>query len=194
MLKRVLPPQSTLVRISSRSAKDLQGALSISFPRTASPCLPSRYYSSLSKDEEEEEKKRVSLLSPSQKIGELKELDKEIARLNILRGINTGELYTARGKMKALARDYGLAFTAIWTGTWLFTGILTYGAIEIGGVDAIALIAKIDGWTGYNFSSKIDPTYGKIGVAIVVNELLEPLRLPLVISITKPIVDKFSYQ
>jgi hypothetical protein len=71
-----------------------------------------RFFSVLSKEEEDEEKKRVEGLSKYQKEIELRALDKELARLNTLRGINTGELYTFRGKFKALARDYGVAFMA----------------------------------------------------------------------------------
>lgn len=71
-----------------------------------------RFFSVLSKEEEEQEKKRVEGLSKYQKEIELRALDKELARLNTLRGINTGELYTFRGKFKALARDYGVAFMA----------------------------------------------------------------------------------
>jgi len=47
-----------------------------------------------------------------QKEIELRDLDKELSRLNTLRGINSGELYTFRGKFKALARDYGVGFMA----------------------------------------------------------------------------------
>jgi hypothetical protein len=66
------------------------------------------FSSALSKEEEEWEKLRVSRLSPEEKKMELRELDYNIKRLNTLRGINTGELYTWRGQMKALTRDYGI--------------------------------------------------------------------------------------
>eukprot|EP00551_Chaetoceros_affinis_P009543 CAMPEP_0203672406 /NCGR_PEP_ID=MMETSP0090-20130426/8389_1 /ASSEMBLY_ACC=CAM_ASM_001088 /TAXON_ID=426623 /ORGANISM="Chaetoceros affinis, Strain CCMP159" /LENGTH=152 /DNA_ID=CAMNT_0050537717 /DNA_START=172 /DNA_END=630 /DNA_ORIENTATION=+ len=147
------------------------------------------YYNSLAKDEEEKEQKRITLPSSTmQKIKSLHGINNNSNSNN-----NTGKLHTTQGKtsMKALAQEYGLAFAAIWTGVWCFTGVLTYGAIELGGVDAVALVAKADSFTGYDFSSKIDPTYGKIGVAIVLNELMEPLRFPFTVSITKPIVDAF---
>lgn len=154
--------------------------------------LPIRYYSSLPKEEEEKEKLRVGLLSENQKKMELKELDKKIARLNTLRGINTGELYTFRGRFKALARDYGMAFMAWYWCVWTSTAALTYASIEVGGVDAIALLAKVDTMTGYEISSKVDPTFGTIGLTLAINELLEPLRLPIVVFTTKPIVDRLS--
>lgn len=194
MLQRMLP-SSLLVAASRGSVKNLRGKFVFSeFSSTISPALPIniRHYSSLPKDEEEKEKQRVNLLSENQKSKELKEFDKEISRLNTLRGINTGELYTFRGKFKALARDYGMAFMAWYWIVWTSTAGLTYAAIEVGGVDVIALLARVDVLTGYEISSKVDPTIGTIGLTVAVNELLEPLRLPIVVFTTKPIVDSLS--
>lgn len=53
----------------------------------------------------------------------------------------------------------------------------------------MAVISKVDSFTGYDMTSKIDPTLGTIGVTLVVNELIEPIRLPLVVMTTKPIVE-----
>ena len=189
MSQRLLP-SSLLVAATRASVKNLKGKFV--FSSTISPALPTRFYSSLPKDEEEKEKQRVKLLSENQKSMELKELDKEIARLNTLRGINTGELYTFRGKFKALARDYGIAFMAWYWIVWTSTAGLTYAAIEVGGVDVMALLGRLDVWTGYDISSKVDPTIGTIGLTVAVNELLEPLRLPIVVFTTKPIVDSFN--
>eukprot|EP00555_Chaetoceros_dichaeta_P003577 CAMPEP_0198252272 /NCGR_PEP_ID=MMETSP1447-20131203/2796_1 /TAXON_ID=420782 /ORGANISM="Chaetoceros dichaeta, Strain CCMP1751" /LENGTH=150 /DNA_ID=CAMNT_0043937455 /DNA_START=203 /DNA_END=655 /DNA_ORIENTATION=- len=144
------------------------------------------------KDEEEKEKERVASLSKYNKEIELRGLDKKISKLNTLRGINTGELYTLRGKFKALARDYGVGFMIWYWTVWSSTALLTYAAIEIGNVDAIAIIAKADAWTGYEISTKIDPTIGTIGLTMAVNEMLEPLRLPVVVLTTKPVVEAFS--
>jgi hypothetical protein len=55
-----------------------------------------RHYSPMTKEEEEAEKQRVSKLSDYQKEMELRDLDRQIAKLNMLRGINNGELYTMR--------------------------------------------------------------------------------------------------
>ena len=61
--------------------------------------------------EEDDEKERVAGLTPFEKDMvlhmELRDLDRQLALLNMRRGINTGELYTTRGKLKALSRDYG---------------------------------------------------------------------------------------
>eukprot|EP00566_Odontella_aurita_P028258 CAMPEP_0113559776 /NCGR_PEP_ID=MMETSP0015_2-20120614/19077_1 /TAXON_ID=2838 /ORGANISM="Odontella" /LENGTH=193 /DNA_ID=CAMNT_0000461435 /DNA_START=103 /DNA_END=680 /DNA_ORIENTATION=- /assembly_acc=CAM_ASM_000160 len=133
-----------------------------------------RHYSAISKEEEEAEKQRVSGLSQYQKEMELRDFDAQIAKLNTLRGINTGELYTLRGKFKALARDYGVGFMVWYWCIWTSTCALTYAAIEIGGVDAIELLARADKWTGWDISTKVDPTLGTIGLTVAVNELLEP--------------------
>lgn len=150
------------------------------------------HFSALSADEEAKEKERVATLTKYQKEMELRSLDKEISRLNTLRGINTGELYTFRGKFKALARDYGIGFVLWYWSVWACTGITTYAAIEIGNVDVMALIQNLDVWTGYNISKNVDPTVGAIGLTLFVNELLEPIRLPIVVLTTKPVVEYFS--
>ena len=152
----------------------------------------SNHLKPLTKEEEEKEKERVAGLSAFQKEMELRDLDDQISRLNTLRGINTGELYTLRGKFKALARDYGIGFMVWYWAIWSSTAVLTYGAITVGDVDVIALLAKLDTYTGLDISSKVDPALGTIALTVAVNELLEPLRLPIVVVTTKPVVNFFS--
>mmetsp|Transcript_19097 Transcript_19097/g.27864 ORF Transcript_19097/g.27864 Transcript_19097/m.27864 type:complete len:194 (+) Transcript_19097:37-618(+) len=184
--------------ISHRSLLVSRSALrkvagSNSFANQSKSCITitPRFFSALSQEEEEKEKARVASLSKYQTELELRDFDKEIARLNTLRGINTGELYTFRGKFKALARDYGMAFMAWYWTVWMSTAALTYTAIEFGNVDAMAIIAKADTYTGFDLCSKIDPTLGTIGLTIAFNEMLEPIRLPIVVLTTKPIVETF---
>jgi len=69
-------------------------------------------FSALPPDEEQAEKERVGSLTQYQREMELRQLDSELARLQTLRAINTGELYTLRGKFKMLSRDYGMGFLA----------------------------------------------------------------------------------
>ncbi len=193
MLRRLASSTVFLDRRGSFYTKKLVGQ----FARTKTvqnvfPMLSTHHYSSLSKEDEEKEFERVKLLSESQKEKELKELDKEIARLYSLRGINTGDLHTFRGRFKALARDYGIAFMAWYWVVWTSTAALTYAAIEVGGIEAIELIARVDNLTGFEFSQKVDPAVGTIGLTLIINEMLEPLRLPIVVFTTKPIVDTLS--
>ena len=151
-----------------------------------------RQYSVLSKEEEEKEKARVASLSDYEKEVELRELDAKISKLNTLRGINTGELYTLRGKFKFLAKNYGIGFMAWYWTVWCSTAVLTYGAIEVLDVDAIALLSRVDNFTGLDIANKVDPTLGTIGLTVAVNELIEPLRLPIVVFTTKPVVDTLT--
>jgi len=186
---RVLPRSSTLV---GKIAKSNPLAGNLASMRPSVHVELSRFIWTMPKDEEEKEKERVANLSKYNKEIELRDLDKKISKLNTLRGINTGELYTLRGKFKALARDYGVGFMIWYWTVWSSTALLTYAAIEVGNVDAIALIAKADAWTGYDISTKVDPTFGTIGLTMAVNEMLEPLRLPVVVLTTKPVVEAFS--
>lgn len=126
---------------------------------------------------------------------ELRQLDSELARLQTLRAINTGELYTLRGKFKMLSRDYGMGFLAWYWTVWFGTAGLSYAAIELGGVDPLMVAAKIEMWLGWepmSISGRLDPTLGQIGLVVAVNECLEPLRLPFVVFTTKPVVNFFS--
>ena len=157
--------------------------------------LSSSSFSALPPDEEQKEKERVESLTQYQKEMELRQLDSELARLQTLRAINTGELYTMRGKFKMLSRDYGMGFLAWYWTCWFATAGLSYAAIELGGVDPLMVAAKIEnflGWEPMSISGKLDPTLGQIGLVVAVNECLEPLRLPFVVMTTKPVVNAFS--
>ena len=78
-----------------------------------------------------------------------------------------------------------------WT-VWCSTAVLTYGAIEVLDVDAIALLSRVDNYTGLDIANKVDPTLGTIGLTVAVNEMIEPLRLPIVVFTTKPVVDTLT--
>jgi hypothetical protein len=146
----------------------------------------------MTKQEEEAEKQRVSALTPFAKDQELRQLNRQIAKLEMLRGVNTGELYTWRGRYKELSRNYGLPLMA-WYGTcWVMTGAAVFAAVEVFGVDAMSWIAYVDTFTGLELASKVDPSLGKAGLVVVVNEMLEPIRLPLVIVTCKPVVDRIA--
>lgn len=181
----------------SPAAIDSERIHLLSFPRRGNEQPRRRFassggFSALPPSEEEAEKQRVSAMTPYEKEMELRKLDADLARLHTLRGINTGELYTFRGKMKALARDYGAGFLVWYWAVWFSTAGMTYAAIELGGVDAMALVTKLDGYTGFDVASKLDPTLGTIALTLAVNEMLEPLRLPVVVLTTKPVVNLFT--
>ena len=157
--------------------------------------LSSSSFSSLPPEEEQAEKLRVESLTPYQKEMELRELDVKLQKLNTLRAINTGELYTIRGKFKMLSRDYGMGFLAWYWTCWFATAGLSYAAIELGGVDPLIVANKLEmflGWENNSLAGRLDPTLGQIGLVVAVNECLEPLRLPFVVFTTKPVVNAFS--
>jgi len=151
-----------------------------------------RHYTPITPEEEEKEKARVAALSEFQKDQELRKLNRQIARLEKFKGINTGELYTWSGRYKALARDYGMPLVAWYWACWTGTAILCYGAITLFHVDTVALLAQVDAKTGWSLVERVDPEMGKIGMTILVNELIEPLRLPVVIVTCKPVVDRIA--
>jgi hypothetical protein len=146
----------------------------------------------MTKQEEESEKQRVAGLTAFAKDQELRQLNRQIAKLEMLRGVNTGELYTWRGRYKELSRNYGMPLM-LWYGTcWTTTAVMVYAAVEIFGVDAMSWIAAADSFTGFDLASKVDPDFGKAGLVLVVNEMLEPVRLPIVILTCKPVVDRIA--
>eukprot|EP00934_Nitzschia_sp_Nitz4_P004968 Nitzschia sp. Nitz4//scaffold59_size112058//74022//74591//NITZ4_004116-RA/size112058-processed-gene-0.219-mRNA-1//-1//CDS//3329555144//4958//frame0 len=156
------------------------------------PLMQRAWYTPMTQDEQEREKARVHHLTPAQKEDELRHLNREIARLEMLRGINTGELFTWSGRYKALMRDYAMPLFVYYWATWGTMGIMAYLAIDIGGLDAMSLIGQFDSYTGWNLTDKVDPELGKIGLALMVNEMMEPIRLPFVVATLRPIVELIS--
>ena len=59
------------------------------------------------------------------------ELDREIKILTRRRAVLSGELYTLRGRFKAMGRDYGFPFMVWWTVVWLATGCGIFAAISV---------------------------------------------------------------
>ena len=111
-------------------------------------------------------------------------------KLTMLKGINTGELYTIRGKYKILLNEYGLPMMGWYAAMWLASGVAVFALAEVGGMDAMAVLAKADSFTGLDMCSRVDPTLGKIGIVIILNEMLEPVRLPFVVLTVKPVMDR----
>jgi hypothetical protein len=65
-------------------------------------------------------------------------------------------------------------------------------AIDVGGLDAMELLSRLDDQFGWNLTEKVDPQLGKMGLTLLVNEVLEPVRLPFVITTLKPAIDAIS--
>lgn len=61
---------------------------------------------------------------------------------------------------------------------------MIYLSADQGGFDLRQIVRKVDAVTGTKIAAsleQLDPRIGNVGVAIAVNELLEPVRLPLAI-------------
>jgi hypothetical protein len=56
----------------------------------------------------------------------------------------------------------------------------------------MAVLGKFDNFTGWSLTEKVDPALGKIGLALVINELLESIRLPFVVATLKPVMETVS--
>jgi hypothetical protein len=141
--------------------------------------------------EQDAEKERVAQLTPFQKDQELRHLNRQISKLEVLKGINTGELYTWLGKYKALSRDYGMLLMGYYFCCWSLTGASIYAAMTVLDADGTALLQWVDFKMNWDLTSKIDPSFGKIGIALAINELAEPARLPFVIVTVKPVAERF---
>ena len=182
-------PANASLRSVSVSASSLVSTAPTDWQRQVPP---RRFYTAMTKEEEEQEKARVSHLSPEEKDQELRSLNRQLAKLETLKGINTGELYTWSGRYKALMRDYGFPLFVYYWCCWTVMGAGVYLAIDVGGFDAMELLARIDAQFGWSLTEKVDPQLGKIGLALMVNEVLEPVRLPFVITTLKPAMDTIS--
>jgi hypothetical protein len=178
-------PGSSIIKIHMPSA------LRFSFGATSHLLnTQQRFYSPMTKDEEEAEKQRVAQLSDFKKEQELRHLNREIIRLSMLKGINTGELYSIRGRYTLLLKDYGMPMMAYYGATWFTTGVVLFLLAEVGGMDATAVLTYADTYTGLNMATKVDPTLGKMGIVLILNELLEPIRLPFVVLTAKTVIDR----
>ena len=162
---------------------------------SSTPCfgvINKRWYTPMTPEEQEKEKARITHLSPEEREKELRELNREIAKLEMLRGINTGELYTWSGRYKVLMRDYALPLFVYYWAVWGTMGAGVYLAIGVGGLDAMEVIGWFDNATGFDLSNRVDPTLGTIGLTLVLNEALEPVRLPFVVATLKPMMDTLN--
>jgi Protein of unknown function (DUF1279) len=177
-------------RFYSNSGNKYSSSNTDAQPPTPSLSSQQQPFVPMTPEEEENEKLRISQLSPEEKDMELRQLNRQISILEMKRGINTGELYTWAGKYKALSRDYGMPLIAYYWVVWIGTGLVCYTTITVFDVDVMYLLQQIDLWTGYSISEQVNPEYGKIGVALVINELIEFVRLPIVIMTVKPVIDE----
>jgi hypothetical protein len=98
------------------------------------------------------------------------------------------------GKFMSVISQYGLPFVAWWTTLYGLTGIVIYGAIDSGivaGGDAIDLIMSL-GLDKVVDVQNLNPKYGNLALAVIVNECLEPLRFPIALATIPAVKRAFS--
>ena len=85
---------------------------------------------------------------------------------------------------KKVIKEYGIFFFIYWTAIWACSGGIIFLLLEyglIGGADVISFLKWIRLDSIISLDS-IDPTVGNIAVAVAINECLEIVRFPLVVS------------
>ena len=89
-----------------------------------------------------------------------------------------------RAKLSALwatAKAYGPLFTVYYTGVWLATGFAIYGTLESTSPTlALDLVHKLNLQDSVGaLLAKLSPEHVNVATAIAINEIIEPVRLPI---------------
>ena len=79
-----------------------------------------------------------------------------------------------------------MPFLVYWWAVWATTGVGTYLTLDGGLIDAVRIVDGFDGLAGTQLSGRLDPDLGNVAMAIALNEMLEPIRLPIVVRATQP--------
>ncbi|EQC25423.1 hypothetical protein SDRG_16711 [Saprolegnia diclina VS20] len=110
---------------------------------------------------------------------ENKKLKDEIAELQ-------KKLENKPGKFMAVIQANGLPFLVWWTTLYGATGFTIYYGLSrgwFGGSDAVDLIRGL-GLDSYIDLDSLNPEYGNIAIAVVLNEILETVRFPFCLATT----------
>lgn len=98
------------------------------------------------------------------------------------------------GKFMAVFAQFGVPFLLWWSTLYVGTGVGLYVAFDtnvIAGADAIKFIMDM-GLDRLVDVDRINPTYGNMALAAIVNELLEPLRFPFALATIPTVKRIFS--
>ncbi|KAL3674440.1 hypothetical protein V7S43_000391 [Phytophthora oleae] len=112
------------------------------------------------------------------------ELKKEVEMLK-------AEVAKKPGKFMGTLQQYGLPFLVWWTSLYFASGLSLYVALDTGlvsGASIIDFIMQI-GLDKFIDPARLDPTYGNIAIAVIVNECLEVIRFPITLA-TLPYVKR----
>jgi hypothetical protein len=155
---------------------------------TAARAAPQRNFFSAESQEDKTERAAVESLEPEERKRRLEDVNAQLRTLQRQRDVLSGDAFSMRGSAKIIARDYGFPFVIYWWACWSVTGVGIFGAISMGGLDPFSLVAAFDGVAGTSLveflPTDLDPLFGNAALAVALNELLEPVRLPLVLLST----------
>ncbi|OWZ20343.1 hypothetical protein PHMEG_0005257 [Phytophthora megakarya] len=101
------------------------------------------------------------------------------------------EIAKKPNKFLGTLQQYGLPFLAWWTSLYLASGVGIYVALDTGivsGASIIDFIMQI-GLDKFIDPARLDPTYGNIAIAVIVNEFIEVIRFPITLA-TLPYVKR----
>ncbi|TYZ57614.1 hypothetical protein PybrP1_007396 [[Pythium] brassicae (nom. inval.)] len=145
-------------------------------------------YATLPTSKQQQEKGRdASKLSLEQLLEENAALRKEVVELQ-------EKVKNKPGKFMAVFSQFGVPFVIWWSTLYVGTGVGLYVAFDTGaiaGADAIKFIMDM-GLDRFVDIDRINPTYGNIALAAVVNEFLEPLRFPFALATIPTIKRMFT--
>ncbi|KAF1330994.1 hypothetical protein FI667_g2589, partial [Globisporangium splendens] len=129
--------------------------------------------------------------SPAKTFEELlkenEELRKEVADLK-------EKVKNKPGKFMAVISQFGLPFVVWWTTLYIGTGVGLYVAFDTGliaGSDAIDFIMSM-GLDKFIDPQNLDPKYGNMALAVVLNECIEPIRFPIALATIPTVKRIFS--
>ncbi|KAF4325530.1 hypothetical protein G195_000757 [Phytophthora kernoviae 00238/432] len=130
--------------------------------------------------------------NPAQQIQELLNenaaLKKEVETLK-------AEIAKKPNKFLGTLQQYGLPFLVWWTSLYLGSGVAVYVALDTGLVSGNSIIDFIMqmGLDKFIDPQRLDPTYGNIAIAVIVNECLEVIRFPITLATLPYIKRVFSH-
>ncbi|KAG2787053.1 hypothetical protein JG687_00007964 [Phytophthora cactorum] len=178
MAQRLIRPSSSLspLAASYRVRFGAQSLFAKSLQVQTFASIPGR-----DNDDEQQLLHTNSGKSKKQQIQELMEeneaLKKELEKLK-------AEIAKKPNKFMGTLQQYGVPFLVWWTSLYLASGVSIYVALDTGlvsGASIIDFIMQI-GLDKFIDPARLDPTYGNIAIAVIVNECLEVIRFPITLA------------
>ena len=91
--------------------------------------------------------------------------------------------------LMATVKELGMPFLVYWLSTWAASGVGLYLVLEGTGVDALAMLEKV------NINIDVPEEYAKYGnlaIAVAVNEAAEIVRFPLCVATFKGVYGRYK--